>query len=282
MKIRTVYCWLFVSLMISCSGNKEASPWLITAPAGNHYVSIDQQGETIIPNGRIVAPAGKSIVVAPHPYGLTLSPDGNTAVTANSGTGPLSITIIRDILSATPEVQQVPPGPSTDRGVLASVFMGLAISKDNKTVYVAGGQENKIFLFDLASGEKQGFIDCAYVSEECDYSHGYIGDLTLSADGNKLYAVDQIGFRMLIIDVESGILEHNVAVGRYPFGICLSPDEKKVYVANVGMFEYHMIEGITRENVGEKAMKFPAYAYGSEEMILELITTPFPSRHWVS
>jgi len=253
--------------VISCSENKEPSPWIITAPAGDRYVSIDKHGETIIPNGRIVAPAGSSIVVAPHPYGLTLSPDGKTAVTANSGTGPLSITIIRNILSVTPEVQQVPPGPSTDRGVLASVFMGLAVSRDNKTVYVAGGQENKIYLFDLASGEKKGFIDCSYVSEGSDYSHGYIGDLTLSKDGDKLYAVDQIGFRMLIIDLSSGKLEHSVPVGRYPFGICLSPDEKKVYVANVGMFEYSMVDGITKENIGEKAMKFPAYAYGSEEMI---------------
>jgi YVTN family beta-propeller protein len=267
MKIRIALCCLVLPLAISCSEYREPSPWIISAPAGLRYVSIDKNGETIIPNGRIVAPAGKSIVVAPHPYGLTLSPDGNTAVTANSGTGPLSITIIRNILSDTPEVQQVPPGPSTDQGVLASVFMGLAISKDSKTVYVAGGQENKIFLFDLATGEKQGYIDCSYVSDNSDYSHGYIGDMILSKDGEKLYAVDQIGFRMLIIDIASGLLEHSVPVGRYPFGICLSPDEKKVYVANVGMFEYNMINGITKENVGEKALKFPAFAYGSEEMV---------------
>jgi YVTN family beta-propeller protein len=267
MKFKVILFSLCLVLACSCSKNTKSDPWIISAPAGDQYVSIDKNGETIIPNGRIVAPLGKSIVVAPHPYGLTLSPDGNTAVTANSGTAPLSITIIRNILSGTPEVQQVPPGPSTDRGVLASVFMGLAISNDNKTVYVAGGQENKIFSFDLATGEKQGFIDCSYVSEESDYSHGYIGDLTLSKDGRKLYAVDQIGFRMLIIDVASGTLEHNVPVGRYPFGICLSPDEQKVYVANVGMFEYSMIHGITKENIGEKALKFPAYAYGSEEMI---------------
>ncbi|MEN8201777.1 MAG: hypothetical protein ABFS28_04215 [Bacteroidota bacterium] len=253
--------------LVSCSQNKKAEPWIITAPAGDRYVTIDKEAETIIPNGRIVAPAGISIGVAPHPYGLTLSPDGNTAVTANSGTGPLSITIIRDILSAEPEVQQVPPGPSTDRGVLASVFMGLAISNDNTMVYVAGGQENKIFLFDLNTGEKRGFFDCSDVSGDTDYSHGYIGDLTLSKDGKKLYAVDQIGFRMVIIDIESGRLEHSVPVGRYPFGICLSPDEKKIYVANVGMFEYNVIHGITEENVGEKALKYPAFAYGSEEMI---------------
>jgi len=267
MKLKAAFFIFILILANSCSENKNSSPWIISAPAGDRYVSIDFNGESIIPNGRIISPAGKSIVVAPHPYGLTISPDGNTAVTANSGTGPLSITIIRNILSSTPEVQQVPPGPSTDEGVLASVFMGLAISGDSKTVYVAGGQENKVFIFDLSSGEKLGFIDCSHVSDDADYSHGYIGDMTLSKDGKRLYAVDQIGFRMLVIDLASGKLEHNVPVGRYPFGICLSPDEKKIYVANVGMFEYNMIHGITPENVGEKALKFPAYAYGSEEMI---------------
>ncbi len=251
----------------SCSQDENTEPWIMTAPAGTRYTAIDKSGETIIPNGRIVTPAGKSIAVAPHPYGLTLSPDGKTAITANSGTNPLSITIIRNILSGSPEVQQVPPGPSTDRGVLASVFMGLAVSNDNKTVYVSGGQENKIFLFDLGTGEKRDSFDCSFVSDYIDYSHGYIGDLTLSKDGKKLYAVDQIGFRMVIIDTETGTLEHSVPVGRYPFGICLSPDETRVYVANVGMFEYNIIDGMTPENVTENALKYPAYAYGTEEMI---------------
>jgi YVTN family beta-propeller protein len=254
-------------MMSSCKPPGVTDPWIITAPAGERYSAVDPTGETILPNGRILTPAGKSIVVAPHPYGLTISHDGNTAITANSGTGPLSITIIRNILSETPEVQQVPPGPATDKGVLASVFMGLAVSGDNSTVYVAGGEENKIFLFDIRTGEKISSIDCACKTDSVNYSDGYIGDLVLSADGRKLYAVDQIGFRMIIIDTESGKLEHNVPVGRYPFGICLSPDGKKAYVANVGMFQYSKFKGITENNVVEKARRFPAFAYGTKEMI---------------
>ncbi len=258
---------LFTGLiLLSCSKQNNPDPWIATAPAGSRYVEIDHNNETVIPNGRILTPAGKSTVVAPHPFGLTLSPDGNTAVTANSGVNPLSITIIRNILSDHPEVQQIPPGPATDKGVLASVFMGLAISNDNSVVYVAGGQENCIYIFDLRTGQKKGTIDCSFVSELADYSHGYIGDLALSKDGKKLYAVDQIGFRMLVVDTESESIDYNIPVGRYPFGICLSPDEKKVYVANVGMFQYSMLEGITAENVGEKARRFPTSAYGSEEM----------------
>ncbi|WP_206609908.1 alkaline phosphatase family protein [Maribellus luteus] len=253
--------------LVACTQNTKVDPWIVTSPSGNQFTSIDKTGTTVIPNGRLLTPAGKSIEVAPHPYGLTLSPDGNTAVTANSGTNPLSITFIRDILSENPEVQQVPPGPSTDRGVLASVFMGLAISNDNSEVYVAGGQENKIFIFDVITGEKQGFIDCSVQSGDADYTHGYIGDLVLSKDGKKLYAVDQIGFRMVIVDTKTNTLEHSIPVGRYPFGICLSPDEKKVYVANVGMFQYNLIDGITNENANEKALKYPAFAYGSKEMI---------------
>ena len=262
---------LLVALLLIGCVNKNNVPentlWIASAPAGTEFTKIDKEGKTIIPNGRYITPIGKSISTAPHPYGLTLSPDGNVAVTANSGTNPLSITIVRNILSDHPEVQQVPPGPSTDKGVLASVFMGLAISPNNETIYVAGGQENKIFLFDVKTGVKKGVIDCSYVSGAVNYADGYIGDLTLSKNGETLYAVDQIGFRMVVIDTESKTLKQSIPVGRYPFGICLSPDEKKAYVANVGMFEYGFIKDGSDEGASIKPINYPAFAYQSKEMV---------------
>jgi len=268
--MKKIVLLLILPIVIACDfqNNLESGTiWIASAPSGDEITRIEKLGKTVIPNGRYITPVGTSILTAPHPYGLTLSPDGNVAVTANSGTSPLSITIVRDILSQHPEIQQVPPGPSTDAGVLASVFMGLAISPDNQTVYVAGGQENKIFLFDVSSGEAQGSIDCTDTSGNTDYSHGYIGDLKLSKDGQTLYAVDQIGFRMVILDTKTKTLKHSIAVGRYPFGICLSPDEKRAYVANVGMFEYAMIKDGPGKDSKLKSINYPAFAYGSKEML---------------
>ena len=78
---------------------------------------------------------------------------------------------------------------------------------------------------------------------------------------------------MIIADTKSKKLKYSVPVGRYPFGICLSPDEKRAYVANVGIFQYAYIQRPkkdktkTRKRVRVKPVDFPVYAYGSKEMV---------------
>jgi YVTN family beta-propeller protein len=258
--------FIVVSLLFAGCTNDAKTTWIAQAPAGSAYTKINRADKTVLPNGRFITPLGKQIQTAPHPYGLTLSPDGNVVVTANSGIRPFSLSIIRNFNSGHPDVQQIPPGHETDEGILAAVFMGLAISPDNKTLYAAGGQENKIYLFDLTSGLSKGEINCALKSDSMDYSHGYIGDLVLTSDGKTMYAVDQIGFRLVVIDAMQKKVIYNIPVGRYPFGVTLSPDEKSVYVANVGMFAYQPFEGLTENNMKAKALKYPAFGYNTKDM----------------
>jgi len=251
---------VFLIFTVSCTGKHYYG--ILQAPAGDLVCQISLSEKTVIPNGRFITPLGKSIMVAPHPYGLALSKDGNIAITANSGTNPLSISIVKNLKAEIPEVLQVPPGPFTDKGVLASVFMGLAVSPDQSVVYVSGGQENKIYIFSVLNGEKLGFIDCSVSTSGEFYKDGYIGDITLTRDGKWLFAVDQIQFRMLIVNTGTKQVIKNVAVGRYPFGIALSPDETKIYVANVGMFEY---KPIIFKSKTDTSVPFPPFGFGSEE-----------------
>jgi len=248
MKKIKILLQLVVFICLNSFAQTKDGRWLISAPAKYEFVEINYNGKSILPNGRFITPLGKNILTAPHPYGMVISPDEKTIVTANSGTSPLSISIIRNVMNENVLVQQVPPGASTDKGVLASVFMGLAISPDNKIVYVSGGETNNIYLFDLFTGNKIDSIDCSYKDADHNYLDGYIGDMVLSKDGKKIFAVDQINFRMIIADTKTKKLIRNIPVGRYPFGISLSPDEKNIFVANVGMYEYKKIQGITKKN----------------------------------
>src|SRR6478736_9954519 len=97
--------FLLSTVVYGCTSREKTKPVSIaSAPAGDRYTSINKEGETVIPNGRLITPMGKQIFVAPHPFGLTLSPDGKTIITANSGVGPFSISIINDFNSSQPTI----------------------------------------------------------------------------------------------------------------------------------------------------------------------------------
>jgi YVTN family beta-propeller protein len=257
---------IFFALSLpGCRQKTRSDAWLISAPAESEQTRIDRLGRTVIPNGRIITPRGRQLEVAPHPYGLVLSPDGSLAVTANCGVGPFSVSILTAAFGENPSVRQIPRSFHTEEGVLESVYMGLAVSPDNKTLYVGGGQEGAVVIFDLLSDERSGDIKANGKWEGRCYEDSYIGDLVLSRDGRILYALDQANFRLLIAHTESRKWLASIGLGRYPFGVTLSPDGRRVYAANVGMFEYSRIEGVDLDDPDRQGLPFPLFSFLSKE-----------------
>jgi hypothetical protein len=93
----------------------------LQAPAGDRPVKIDPTGDTVLPNGRLITPRGTYVKVAPHPYGMALSPDGKTLVTDNSGTAPFSLSIITELQSSQPNLVALPQIPDIGRSCVCKL-----------------------------------------------------------------------------------------------------------------------------------------------------------------
>jgi DNA-binding beta-propeller fold protein YncE len=237
----------------------------LQVPAGNRPVEINPSGESVLPNGRLIAPLGKQVKVAPHPYGLAISPDGKTLVTVNSGTKPFSISIISAIDSPQPQVAQIPPGFDSADADPESVFMGAAIAPDNRTLYVSEGNNGKIGIFDLVTHQRLSSLSLDGAFQGTAYKNSLTGTLALTPDGRRLLALDLAHFRLVIVDVQSKEILSSIPVGRMPFGLALSPDGRRAYVSNVGMFQYSMIPGYDPKNPKRTGLDFPPFGFPSAE-----------------
>ena len=140
-----------------------------------------------------------------------------------------------------------------------SVFMGLALSGEH-AVFASEGNSGRISLFDWSSQRRRA-IDL----NQGGFNDSYTGDLALDAERNVLYAVDQANFRVAVIDTRSRQVLASVRVGRLPFALALSPDRRKLYVTNVGMFEYRAIPGADPQQARATGLAFPAFGFPSAE-----------------
>jgi DNA-binding beta-propeller fold protein YncE len=253
------------------------SAWLLTggkeptrsaelfAPAGSRPVEINENGETVLPNGRLITPLGRQVKVPPHPYGLALSPDGKTLVTVNSGTSPFSISVITNLASKHPTVKQIPEHPKSADADPKSVFMGVAIAPDNRTAYVSEGDNGVIGVFDLASGKRTGAISLDGNFQGKSYKDSLPGELKLSPDGKWLYVLDLAHFRMVVIETTGRQIVASLPVGRLPFALALAPDGARAYVGNIGMFQYSILPGYDPNHARETALDFPPFGFPSPE-----------------
>src|SRR5262245_14138078 len=234
----------------------------LKAPAGdlpaNREVLINGLRGAVLPNGRLITPAGTEVdVTAPKPYGMALSPDGNTLATINSGTVPFSITLIKNIKSSVPTVKRID---------VNSTFMGIVFSNDGTRFYASGGENGIIWVGSVQDEKIIAAVNLNGTTHPITapwtvtnapggrFKGAFPGNLALTANGRLLYAVDQAGFHLHVIDTtkivtgtnaSNQITETNnfnavvgkVPTGRYPYSIALGPSEK-IFVTNVGIFQY--------------------------------------------
>lgn len=140
-----------------------------------------------------------------------------------------------------------------------SVFMGLAFANEH-TVYASEGNTGRVSQLDW-NADRRRTIDL----NKNGYEDSYSGDIALDADRGILYVVDQANFRVAVVDTKTRQVTASVRVGRLPFALALSPDRQKLYVTNVGMFQYQAIPGADAKRAKATGIPFPAFGFPSAE-----------------
>ena len=243
-----------------------------SAPAGIRPALRRPGAASILPGGRVISPLGHQYVTGPGPFGLAISASGKTLASANSGPDRFSLTVLEQEKGGAWQVRQlVAPkrkksktagaeGAEKDDDQWHSVFMGLAFATEH-TVYASEGNSGRVRLVDLATGGAKRIYDL----NRDGFADSFTGDLAFDADRGVVYVLDQANFRLVAIDVRKQRVLSSVRLGRLPFALALSPDKRKAYVTNVGIFEYKPVPGLDAHNLRETGLPFPAFGFPSTE-----------------
>jgi YVTN family beta-propeller protein len=240
-----------------------------TVPALTLPIAAQTGVTAVLPNGRQIHPAGNWIPVAPYPFALSVRPDGAQIAVPSIGF-PFALNVIDQPAGSNPTVHRWPAARDNDPSV--EVHAGLAYSPDGSLLYVATGDSGKIRAYRTSDWKPVGEVSLdgpvAYPSpdaKENNFQHSFSATLIVSADGETLYALDQGGWRVVILDAAKMQLLASIPTGNYPYGLALSPDGTRLYVTNTGLFEYSVIPGASEKDPLGTGLHFPPFGYPSKE-----------------
>jgi DNA-binding beta-propeller fold protein YncE len=239
------------------SATVSYAPPARSMPAGRYH---GLPYDAILPSGRLVTPAGTSIVTGMNSLGVVLSPDGRYAIASNDdereaparsaldpdASGGYSLTVI-DTARMVAVTHYRAPGET--------FFSGLAAVRDARDpaqtlLFAAGGASNAVYVFGLDQAGRltpdarhtiaiPGPPDAAFA----DRGISFPSTLLASADGRRVYVVSAGGESVATIDVATRrLLAAPRRVGYAPYGMAIAGS--RLLVTNEGLMRYGLLPAI--------------------------------------
>jgi len=254
-------CYAFFILTIA-EANAQKTYNILTVPGKDSYTHIDLKNHTsVLPSGRMATPAGETIQITHDPFGMAVSPDGVTTITLHNGV----FTIIKN---STLQNTRVPSYNDKIPSPLSSgSFLGVAFARDSKTVYLSGGDNGAVIVYDIEDMKRLDSISLNGKVDTTDFEDSFTSDLVLNDDNHELLVLDRANYRMVRIDINTKKITASIPTGRLPFGLALSPDHSIAFVANVGMYSYPVITGATPQNYDSLMIPFHPYGDNTPQSI---------------
>jgi len=188
-----------------------------------------------------------------NPQGVAVTPDGSTAVVADSGNHKIRLVNMSTGWASTLAGSGVEGSQDWPSGSASFRNPGdVKVTPDGSKAVVADGNNNKIRLVDMATGavstlagsgyrDKAGFFDCA------DYP-----GVAVTPDGSKAVVSDWRNNKIRLVDMATGVVSTLAGSGEWfsfgvaqdgvagnaiienPFGVAMTPDGRKAVVTHWG------------------------------------------------
>lgn len=205
----------------------------------------------VLPNGRIVRPAGTSVQIGMNPLGARLTPDGKFLITSNdderdSGYPSQDTTPPTNIGGYSLSVIDTSTKKVVSQITAGKFFIGLQVTSTTGptgpyyTVWASGGGENNIKLFNVSSSGEITALSSISIPPFTSANAGFVSNYKPDAAFDR---ADMSGNKP---PVPSGFDRKNGAQTTFPAGSALSPDGQYLYVACNGDNSLAMIDTASR------------------------------------
>ncbi len=210
------------------------------------FPGLQRNGVTLLPNGWQIAPAGRHVYVGDLPMNLVPSPDGRFLVVSTSGWEKPALVVFD-----TKSLQVVSRVP------MEHTWLGLAWHPDGTRLFASGSSDNTIVEFGWADGRltQQGSISLGAAERHPGGDRienaGFVAGLTVSPDGQALYATQLYGQLVRRIDLDQRRVTATAELPAEPYTCLLSRDGKTLFVSLWGGGKVLLFDATTLEARGE-------------------------------
>ncbi len=185
-------------------------------------------GETLLPNGWRIAPAGRHMAIGDLPLNLVLSPDGRYLIVSNNG-----------YVKPTLRVVDLERGIVSQTVSLDDAWLGLAWTPDGTKLYSSGAAANSVIELGWQNGRLtrgSTFPLGRSARETVDgrqptVPQSFVGGISVSADGARLAAAHVLGQVVSLTDLATGNVRVTVNVPAEPYSTLFSKDGTTLFVS---------------------------------------------------
>jgi len=175
--------------------------------------------QILLPNGWKLSPAGRSLPLGDLPLNMAQSKSGKYLAVTNNGQSTQSLQLID------PKLEKL-----LDEVELSKAWYGLVFSKNDKHLYVSGGNDNIILDFSIKN-HKLAVKDTIRLGAPWPQDKISPAGIAVTKHNEILYTVTKEDNSIYAINIKTGKILYKKSLPTMAYSCVLSPDDSRLYIS---------------------------------------------------